>query len=353
MWPIYIRMQDAARSAMVPPVRAHQPRRRGARGVSQPTVSRALRDDPRVATETIGRVKRERPTRSPTSRAGAAAAFHARHRPDRRRRPRPRQPFYSEAIRHLHGALAAAADGRVHTVLPDRPLTAGDSSTARSTPRSSRPRGWWARRSRQPSRPRAPGGAHSTGRRAATWPDACETDNAGRRRALAAFLDRLGHTERRRRPRTRDTSTGRDRERGFRAGLGHEPVAEHHGPFAFATGHDGLTAVVAGPADGRCSAPTTSSPPVHSTPRPRPRASRSRTALTVVGFDDIAMAAWPVFALTTMRQDLAAMASTATSLLVERMAAPAAPARRRVIRATLVERASHARTRGMAGDAER
>jgi LacI family transcriptional regulator len=42
----------------------------------------------------------------------------------------------------------------------------------------------------------------------------------------------------------------------------------------------------------------------------------------VVGFDDISMASWPLFDLTTARQDIDAMTTTALDLLVERIADP-------------------------------
>jgi LacI family transcriptional regulator len=41
--------------------------------------------------------------------------------------------------------------------------------------------------------------------------------------------------------------------------------------------------------------------------------------VSVIGFDDVPMAAWEVFQLTTVRQPLAEMARTAARLLVERI----------------------------------
>ena len=45
----------------------------------------------------------------------------------------------------------------------------------------------------------------------------------------------------------------------------------------------------------------------------------------VVGFDDISMASWPLFDLTTAKQDIDAMTTTALDLLVERIADPQRP----------------------------
>jgi hypothetical protein len=53
--------------------------------------------------------------------------------------------------------------------------------------------------------------------------------------------------------------------------------------------------------------------------------------LTVVGFDDIAMAAWDVFRLTTVRCDLGAMAETAVGLLMQRIKDPELPYERVVL----------------------
>jgi hypothetical protein len=47
--------------------------------------------------------------------------------------------------------------------------------------------------------------------------------------------------------------------------------------------------------------------------------------VSVFGFDDIAMAGWELFALTTVCQDLAAMAGAAARLLLERIADATVP----------------------------
>ncbi len=64
--------------------------------------------------------------------------------------------------------------------------------------------------------------------------------------------------------------------------------------------------------------------------------------LSLIGFDDITLAGWDAFRLTTVRQDLAAMAAATTELLLERVADPARRPRRVAVPVTLVRRASHA-----------
>ena len=63
--------------------------------------------------------------------------------------------------------------------------------------------------------------------------------------------------------------------------------------------------------------------------------------LSIVGFDDIDMAGWEAFNLTTARQPLAEMARAAARLLLERIAAeqPLAP-RRRVFPVEIVHRST-------------
>jgi LacI family transcriptional regulator len=63
--------------------------------------------------------------------------------------------------------------------------------------------------------------------------------------------------------------------------------------------------------------------------------------LTIVGFDDIPMAAWEVFDLTTVRVDLPEMARSVAALLIERLATPDAPARSVVLEPRLIMRGTH------------
>jgi LacI family transcriptional regulator len=63
--------------------------------------------------------------------------------------------------------------------------------------------------------------------------------------------------------------------------------------------------------------------------------------LSVIGFDDIGMASWPVIDLTTVRTDLAAMAGAAATMLLAAIGGEAAPVVRRIT-PTLVLRGTHA-----------
>ncbi len=72
----------------------------------------------------------------------------------------------------------------------------------------------------------------------------------------------------------------------------------------------------------------------------RVRGLRVPEDLTVIGFDDIPMAGWPVVGLTTVRCDLDALAAMSVAMLREAMAGPVAAVEHR-IPVSLVRRATH------------
>ena len=69
---------------------------------------------------------------------------------------------------------------------------------------------------------------------------------------------------------------------------------------------------------------------------------RSQGAVSIVGFDDVTMAGWPLVALTTVRQSLAALGATAVDLLAARLADPARAPQTMVLPVSLVARATTA-----------
>jgi LacI family transcriptional regulator len=74
------------------------------------------------------------------------------------------------------------------------------------------------------------------------------------------------------------------------------------------------------------------------------RGVRVPADITLIGFDDVRLAAWEAFQLTTVSQDIEHMVKTSTELLLSRIAAEPdehlAP-RRVVLPARLVRRATH------------
>jgi DNA-binding LacI/PurR family transcriptional regulator len=62
--------------------------------------------------------------------------------------------------------------------------------------------------------------------------------------------------------------------------------------------------------------------------------------LSIVGFDDIPLAAWPSYRLTTIRQETSEIVAAAVELLDARLSEPGKPAERRMIATHLVKRGS-------------
>ncbi|HZV74259.1 MAG TPA: LacI family DNA-binding transcriptional regulator [Conexibacter sp.] len=316
-------------------------------GVSQPTVSRALREDPRVAEATRRRV--------------AAAAAQLGYVASRRGRSLSTRTtgqvavvvgdlgnaFYTEAIEHLHGELERAEQRMV--VLTDAPEGAPaterlldgsvDGAILLTTlldspaPRELADRGLpvvLLNRSVDDE-----------------TVDACTSANADGAQAAAAQLAALGHERVGAILGPADTSTGRDREAGFRAGLAAHGIAlpaarVRRGPFSHDTGHRALGELLAAaerPTAVFCANDVIAIGALNAA---RGLGVDVPTELTVIGFDDIAMAAWDAFRLTTVRQDLAAMARAAVALLLDRIGDPERPGSRVVVPTRLVLRGSHA-----------
>src|SRR4051794_7470235 len=217
-----------------------------AAGVSQPTVSRALRDDPRVTEATRQRVR--------------AAAAELGYVPSRRGRSLSTRatgqvgivvgdlgnPFYMEAVEHLHRHLdRSGVRAVVLTDPPDGPATADalldgsiDGAILTTTLLGSLLPEELARRGLPVVLLNRAIDDEAV--------DACVSENAGGARAVAAEIAALGHQRVAAIFGPAQTSTGRDRERGFRDGLAQAGVrltdrAVRRGAFSYETGHWGLT----------------------------------------------------------------------------------------------------------------
>jgi DNA-binding LacI/PurR family transcriptional regulator len=64
------------------------------------------------------------------------------------------------------------------------------------------------------------------------------------------------------------------------------------------------------------------------------------TDISIVGFDDIALAAWPVFSLTTYVQPVGDMVSRAVGIICAQLENPDTPAIQEVVRGQLIVRNS-------------
>ncbi len=314
-------------------------------GVSQPTVSRALRDQRGVSASTRWRVRQAArelgyvPIQSgralstqTTGRVGIVSAELS-------------NPFYPALIEPLHDTLANL--GYRTILVTDRgdapielePLIDGSldgvilttSERSSSLPNELERRGVpYVLINRQADEIEA---------------DCCVADNYAGSRDVADFLVRLGHTKIGAIYGPDSTSTGHERAIGFRQRLGQLGVSLedhliHEGPFTEKTGVDGFTAIY----PHRPTAIFCGNDVIALGVRNAAEAIGVRVPaeLTIVGFDDIPMAAWKVFDLTTMRTDLNDLASNAVRLLVARMGDPERPFDRVVLTPQLVLRGTHA-----------
>lgn len=169
--------------------------------------------------------------------------------------------------------------------------------------------------------------------------DQVTSDNVGGGRAVAAFLADAGHRRIGLITGPDLPSTAVDRKRGFLAGLRAAGVSEPvvaAGDFTHATAwraaHELLT---------RKRPPTAIFGVNDLTAFGARDAARSLGRdVAIVGYDDVAMAAWEAYDLTTVRQPTGDMAAVAVELLLDRIADPARPPVRRRFPIELIIRGS-------------
>ncbi|MGY1692465.1 LacI family DNA-binding transcriptional regulator [Geodermatophilus sp. SYSU D01105] len=317
-------------------------------GVSQPTVSRALRGEPSVAPETRRRVEEAAAT------LGYVTSHLGRGLATRRTRrigvvaAELTNPFYPNLVGPLQRELEQAGYRSVlYAERGDDVLTVDELadgsldgvvlttvSLESTLPQSLTDRGVpFVLLNREVD---------------GVVADAAVVDNVRGATMMADLLVELGHERIGALLGPEWTSTGRDRERGFRRALaarGRELPERStvHGPFGFDEGREGLIELL-----GRGG--------------PRPTAvfcandvlalgaydAAERTGLrvpedlTIVGFDDISLASWARFDLTTVRCDLPRLAAVAAELLLKRIAVPGEYHQRVVLPVEAVRRGSHA-----------
>jgi LacI family transcriptional regulator len=323
-----------------------------AAGLSQSTVSRALRNDPRVTPETRERVL------AAATRLGYTPNAMGRMLVNRRTRTIGMvvtdisNPFYPNLIAPLHDELAAL--GYRMTLFTERLEGAGaDGSTpleglvdrgidgavlTTSTLAGTVPRELLRRGLPFVFLTRVVDGVAA---------DAVTVDNDRGARLVAAELARFGHRRVGAVFGPANTSTGRDRERGFRAGLAAAGVdlpeeAVRHGDYTVEAGHAAMHELMAlrdRPTAVACFNDLVAIGALNAAVA---LGLRVPADVSLTGWDDLPMASWEICRLTTVRQSMTEMARAAARLVVERVEGRAGPQPRRlrfapelVLRATL------------------
>lgn len=319
-----------------------------AAGVSQPTVSRALRGDPSVAeatrrrvvdaAEALGYVPSERGRSLSTRRTGRIGVVVEDLG----------NPFYFELLDALHERLERS-NHRMVVLTPGRGdperlerLVDGSTDGVVLTTTlldSELPGRLLGRQFPFVLLNRIVDGVAA---------DSCSVANVDGAATVAAALVRHGHHCIGAIFGPSNTSTGRDREFGFRQeldkhGIALRPESTRRGPFAHEVGHRAIRELLA--ATPRPTAVFCANDVIAIGALNAARALDIRVPdeLSIVGFDDIAMAGWEVFKLTTVRQDLQEMCKTAIDLLLTRITRPDRPPQQHVLQARLVRRATLAR----------
>lgn len=177
--------------------------------------------------------------------------------------------------------------------------------------------------------------------------DAAVVDNVHGAALVGALLSELGHRRVGALFGPRSVSTGRDREIGFRNGLSAHGLSlpdelTIHGPFAFSHGQAAAGTLLTLPEPPTALFCGNDVIALGALDEVKRMGVSVPEDLTIVGFDDIPPASWSRIGLTTVHCDLGLLASTAADLLLKRITEPARGCTRSIQQPRLVLRGSHA-----------
>jgi len=315
-------------------------------GVSQPTVSRALRGDPRVTVETRRRISEAaRALNYVPSQMGRSLSTQATHRvamvADLT------NPLYPLILPPIHDALEAR--GYRMVLLAER-----DEAIASYAPLLDRS---------------VDGVVLTTTRRQSPLPfelhqrgiptvmlnrtndivdlDSVVADNIGAGRAATGLLLAAGYREIGMLAGPPETSTSRDREAGFRSAMADadvplRPSLVLHGWFGHDSGDKGLRHLMASERRPRAVVCVSDSVAIGALNAARDLGLRVPQDVAIVGIDDVPAASWPICGLSTVAVPLTEMATDAANLLVDRLTgATSGPPIHRVHAVSAVRRGTH------------
>lgn len=316
-------------------------------GVSQPTVSRALRDDPKIAERTRQRV--------------VEVAKRLGYAPNELGRSLSTQTTKRIAVvADLDNPLWAMLVEQLHDDLAD----SGYSMTLLAE------HGDLARFERQLLGGWADGVIITSARLTAALPielrrrevplvlvnrvtrggkvDAAVADNVAGGRMAARILADAGHTRVAALLGPIDTSTGRDREKGFRQGLEEAGLTLPrsrvvHGDFDYAFGREALPQLLRGRYRASAIFCANDIIAIGALNRSHQLGVRVPSDVAIVGFDDLDQASWPIFDLTTIRVPFESMVRSAVQRIMARLSGDTSRARVEVHPVTPVLRGTHLR----------
>lgn len=318
-----------------------------AAGVSQPTVSRALRDDPNIAEATKAHVAAvAKKLGYVTNELGRSLSLQATKRVavvadlD--------NPLWPMLIEQLHDGLAQS--GYSMTLLAEHgdlqrfelQLLGGWADAVILT--SARVGSALPVELRRRGVPFVLVNRTIKGLRA----DAAVADNVGGGRAAAHVLAEAGHTRVAALFGPQDTSTGRDREKGFRAGLDEAgltlPVSRVvHGEFDYAFGRQALPLLLKGRHRATAIFCANDIIAIGALNTARQLGLSVPSDIAFVGFDDLEQASWPAFDLTTIRIPFETLVRAAVTRVLARLAGDTSPPRVEVHPVVPVLRGTHLR----------
>jgi LacI family transcriptional regulator len=316
-------------------------------GVSQPTVSRALRGDPRVAPATVALVRRTARRLGYVPDAAAQSLITRRTGTVAIVVADITNPFYPELVEALHDDLGRTGhrtvllNERTDARGVDTLMRAGvvDGAIVATATLDDRTR-TLLRDERAPivQLVREVEGVDR---------DAVVSDNPGGAALAAELLARLGHARIGQISGPPDTSTARDRDRGFAAALQRlrlplDPSLRRAGEYAHRTGHQWCLELLDLPEPPTAIFCGNDVIALGALDAARRRGVSVPERLSIVGFDDISLAGWESFRLTTVRQPLAQMAHAAVQALVRRIDGDDSEPRRTVFPTELIQRATTA-----------
>lgn len=316
-----------------------------AAGVSQPTVSRALRDDPTIAEATRKRIAEIAASlgyipsevgRSLSKRATRRIAVIADL--DNPLWPMLVDGLHDELIRHNYSMTLLAERG--DPLQFEHQLLSGWADGVIIT--SARLTAVLPKKLARRGTPFILVNRTIEGLEA----DAVVADNVAGSRMAADLLVEAGHTRIGALLGPPDTSTGRDREVGLREqlaahGMRLTPSRVLHGPFAYSHGREGLPEILKGrypPTAVFCANDIIAIGALNTA---HALGLKVPDDLALIGFDDLDEASWPVYDLTTIHVPFAEMVRAAVARLLDRLRDPQLPPKVEVHPVSAVVRATH------------